>query len=285
MSYYNSSAYKYKRNYNPNSVADRNYANRTSTYLTSNQQYGQFHSDRNRASNLEHSTRSPVLYANRNRTSRVQPQKDIYGRQYSDVRSSAQYHRTIDAKNYTNQYNRPSQPQPLRNRNSGLTFHSREVPIRQKQAMDIERSTVSTYSNQQSYNQFAQERSRRGERRQQDLFKRNDPHQELRRDTTAELKSQDTDLNKARDVGIRNTGNSCYVNSVIQLLRHCPSLTKLITKDRIIKQIKNTRESQDSFKITTLLNNAMNNLNLNNPNEAVRNIIEIRKHLSKLRIL
>lgn len=74
------------------------------------------------------------------------------------------------------------------------------------------------------------------------------------------------------------------MNCVIQLLRHCPSLTNLITKDRIVNQMESTGEGLDSFKITTLLNNSMNNLNLGQPEEAIKNIDEIRKLLSKLSI-
>lgn len=127
-----------------------------------------------------------------------------------------------------------------------------------------------------------EESSRRGARRQQELFTRNDPVNPVKRDTTAELKSKDTNLKVARHIGIKNTGNSCYVNSVIQLLRHCPKLTNLITKDKILSAMNQTRGSLESYKITTLLNNSMNNLNLGEGNAAVENIKEIRQHLSTL---
>ena len=77
-----------------------------------------------------------------------------------------------------------------------------------------------------------------------------------------------------------NTGNSCYVNSVIQLLRHCPSLTDLITKEKIITAMKNTGGNLQTYQITTLLNNAMNNLNLQDGEAAIDNIDEIREKLS-----
>lgn len=48
--------------------------------------------------------------------------------------------------------------------------------------------------------------------------------------------------------------------------------------------MESTGEGLDSFKITTLLNNSMNNLNLGQPEEAIKNIDEIRKLLSKLSI-
>lgn len=48
--------------------------------------------------------------------------------------------------------------------------------------------------------------------------------------------------------------------------------------------MESTGEGLDSFKITTLLNNSMNNLNLGQPEEAIKNIDEIRKLLSKFSI-
>jgi ubiquitin C-terminal hydrolase len=95
------------------------------------------------------------------------------------------------------------------------------------------------------------------------------------------LKSKDTNLNRAKTIGIRNTGNSCYVNCVIQLLRHCPNLTNLIAKEKIIGAMDKSRKTMESYKITTLLNNAMNNLNLANLSLAISNIKEIRMLLSK----
>ena len=168
---------------------------------------------------------------------------------------------------------KPSQAAPsLRNRTgrSGLMFHSRTQPINRGFQ---EREPIDEIE--------PEEQSRRGVRRQQELFKRNDPHSGIRRDTTAELQSRDTDLNTATDVGIRNVGNSCYVNSVFQLLRHCPSLTNLITKNKIIEAMNFTKGSQEDYKMTVLFNNAVNNLNKNNSEAAIQNINEIRKSLSK----
>jgi uncharacterized UBP type Zn finger protein len=106
---------------------------------------------------------------------------------------------------------------PLRNRTTANNFHTRTVPINQS---FNNTSYASEFSNQNSRPQFSnqnieEEFSRRGERRQQVLFSRNDPIASVKRDTTAELKSRDTNLKVAKTIGIRNTGNSCYVNSVI----------------------------------------------------------------------
>lgn len=309
MSYYRSNIYQNNKpiRYNDlNTVSDYN----RPTYQTCNQRYGNF-SNTARSSNIQSSRyaqelpptrtvveRPQIVYAaNRNRTLnerisvdnggyrnafREMSQRDHYNSSYSNRREQVQTpfqqnYNDEDApqeKSYLNKFQKPSQrpSQPSRNRNSGFKFHTRTVPIKENQPQ--------TYNNY-TQAQKAEESSRRGVRRQQELFKRNDPNTSVKRDTTAELRSQDTDLKKAKDVGIRNTGNSCYVNSVIQLLRHCPSLTDLITKEKILNAMKATRGSQEDYKITTLLNNSMNNLNLGNGEYAISNINEIRKHLSK----
>jgi hypothetical protein len=57
-------------------------------------------------------------------------------------------------------------------------------------------------------------------------------------------------------------------------------LTNLIAKDKIISAMQKTGGGMESYKITTLLNNSMNNLNLGDSSSAVDNIKEIRHFLS-----